>query len=78
MYQSHVHAHWLLHQDRKQLFSFQVWEVVRQKPPVRGGCEEEGKEVEEGEDKEEERRRRRNRRRRARKRRRTRRRHLYV
>ena len=55
MYQSHVHAHWLLHQDRKQLFSVQVWEVVRQKPPVRGGCEEEGKEVEEEEDKEEER-----------------------
>ena len=42
-------------QDRKQLFSVQVWEVVRQKPPVRGGCEEEGKEVEEEEDKEEER-----------------------
>ena len=48
-------AHWLLYQDRKQLFSVQVWEVVRQKPPVRGGCEEEGKEVEEEEDKEEER-----------------------
>ena len=58
MYQSHVHAHWLLYPDRKQLFSVQVWEVVRQKPPVRGGCEEEGKEVEEEEDKEEERRRR--------------------
>ena len=62
-------------QDRKQLFSVQVWEVVRQKPPVRGGCEEKGKEVEE---EEKGARGRRKRERRARKRRRTRRRHLYV